>query len=246
MSEYHVNNITELDPTRHYASCRHILVVDDDRRICDLVARYLDEHGFVVVTANDAVQAREAMQIFAFDALIVDVMMPGESGVEFTRGLRMRSNVPVIFLTALGEVEDRIDGLQAGGDDYLSKPFEPKELIARLHAILRRVPELKGSAIRYQVGRWVFDPDFEELRDGEIVVSLTAVETNLMRALVQKLGEVMSREELASVLGVNSGERTIDVQVTRLRRKIEVDSKAPRFLQTVRGKGYLLRGELLL
>ncbi len=245
MSEANANNITVLDPARSYAGCRHVLVVDDDKRICDLVARYLDENAFVVVTANDAVQAREAMQLFAFDALVVDVMMPGESGVEFVRGLRKTSQVPVIFLTALGEVEDRIDGFEAGGDDYLPKPFEPKELVFRLHAVLRRVPKAQVSAVKYKVGRWVFDPEFEELRDGEQVKQLTSVEANLMRVLVKNSGAVMSRDELAQTLGVRSGERTIDVQVTRLRRKIEEDSKVPRFLQTVRGKGYLLRAQEL-
>lgn len=233
-----------LDPHRDYAAARHVLVVDDDKRICELVARYLGENGFVVLCAHDTDEARALMDVFAFDALVVDVMMPGQTGVEFTRELRAHSDIPVLFLTALGQVEDRIDGFEAGGDDYLPKPFEPKELVFRLHAILRRVPVVEEKGALYQIGRWQFDPDYEELRalnNGDDVVALTSVERNLLKALLQKPGEVMSRDELADALGVSSGERTIDVQVTRLRRKIEEDSKMPRCLQTVRGKGYLLR-----
>lgn len=219
----------------------HILVIDDDERIRDLVSRYLKEHDFVVVGAKDAAHARELMNGFAFDALVVDVMMPQETGLEFTKKLRESSDIPVLLLTALGAVEDRIDGLETGADDYLPKPFEPRELILRLNAILRRSikPEEKGGIT--QIGPWIFNPKYDELKDGDELIRLTSVEGNLLRALSSRAGDVVGREELATLCGVDAGERTIDVQVTRLRRKLEDDSKAPRYLQTVRGKGYILR-----
>ncbi len=221
----------------------HILVIDDDSRIRELVSRYLKENGFVVVTARDAADARAVMKGFEFDALVVDVMMPGETGLEFTKALRRERDIPVLLLTALGEVDDRVNGFDAGADDYLPKPFEPRELVARLNAILRRVVK-KQEGRPVKIGNWRFDPAHDELTDGDTVLRLTAVEANLLRALAGSPGEVMSREKLAAICGVDAGgERTIDVQVTRLRRKIEEDTKAPRYLQTVRGKGYLLRSE---
>jgi len=245
MREEPKNTEKTSEPGRSFAQAYHVLVIDDDKRICELVARYLDENGFVVLMAQDAVQARDILQVFEFDALVVDVMMPGETGVEFVRELRQRSDIPALFLTALGEVEDRLQGFEAGGDDYLPKPFEPKELVFRLRSLLRRKPPVHSTVRRYQIGRWVFDPDYEELRaaQGDESVVLTSVEANLLRVLLEKPGEVMSRDELAEMLGVSAGERTIDVQVTRLRKKIEEDSKVPRYLQTVRGKGYLLRAQ---
>lgn len=221
----------------------HILVVDDDNRIRDLVSRYLKDNDFVVITAQDAADAREVMKGFEFDALVVDVMMPGETGLEFTNSLRKESNLPVLLLTALGEVDDRVTGFEVGADDYLPKPFEPRELVARLNAILRRTAKKQEEARPLKIGRWHFDPNHDELSDGQDRLRLTAVEANLLRALASRSGEVMSRGELAAICGVEAGERTIDVQVTRLRRKIEEDTKAPRYLQTIRGKGYLLRGE---
>ncbi len=222
----------------------HILVVDDDRRIRSLVSRYLNEHDFIVLTAQDAQDAKNIMSRFIFDALVVDVMMPGQSGMEFTKSLRDDGNlIPVLLLTALGEVEDRVDGLEAGADDYLPKPFEPKELVLRLRAILRRVPKPTKASLSYVIGRWCFNPQHDEIMCGDDVISLTMVEANLLRALIESSGDVVSREELATRCGIDTGERTIDVQVTRLRRKIEENTKSPRYLQTVRGKGYLLRAE---
>ncbi len=224
----------------------HILVIDDDNRIRELVSRYLKDNDFIVITAQDAADARDTMQHFEFDALVVDVMMPGESGLEFTASLRQEQDIPVLLLTALGEVEDKVTGLEAGADDYLPKPFEPRELVARLKAILRRRMKKADSMQPFKVGRWHFDPALGELSDGEQQRQrLTDVEANLLRALASRAGQVMSREELAKICDVDAGERTIDVQVTRLRRKIEEDTKAPRYLQTVRGKGYLLRVEEL-
>jgi two-component system phosphate regulon response regulator OmpR len=220
----------------------HILVVDDDARICDLVSRYLKDNGFVVVAAQHAAEAREMLEHFEFDAMVVDVMMPGETGLEFTRSVRGKLNIPVLLLTALGEIEDKVTGLDAGADDYLAKPFEPRELVARINAILRRTAKKQTTLKPFKLGKWRFDPDVDELNAGEEKQRLTSVEARLLRALAGRAGEAMSRDELAKICEAD-GERTIDVQVTRLRRKIEEDSKAPRYLQTVRGKGYMLRIE---
>ena len=224
----------------------HVLVVDDDDRIRALVSRYLSEHEFVVATAHDAAEARGVMQRLAFDALVVDIMMPGQSGLDFVRDLRTRDDVPVLFLTALGEAHDRISGLETGADDYLAKPFEPRELVLRLHAILRRRPQARDELQPFRMGMRRYEPAHNELHEDDgTVTRLTTVEGNLLRALAQRAGEVVSREELAELCQMDAGERTIDVQVTRLRRKVEDDVKRPHYLQTVRGRGYLLRIEEL-
>lgn len=227
----------------------HILVVDDDDRIRDLVSRFLSDHDFVVLTAGGGAQARNIMAMFAFDAMIVDVMMPEETGFSFTQSIR-KSGVatPVLLLTALGEVEDRIQGFESGADDYLPKPFEPRELILRLQAILRRTKKesASSSSTLYSIGHWRYDTGTDILENDKGEVSrLTSVESTLLRVLLRNSGQIMSREALAKACDMDSGERTIDVQVTRLRRKIEEDTKAPRHLQTVRGKGYILRAEKL-
>ena len=225
----------------NYADRPHVLVVDDDARICELVSRYLIEHGFVVMTAGDAAEADVVLAAFEFDVLVVDVMMPGETGLSFTARLRAAGEqTPVLMLTAMGEVEDRIGGLEAGADDYLVKPFEPRELVLRLKAILKRV-QAKAPVKPFDIGAWRYEPQDAELRDGDRVVKLTAMDVALLNALSGAKGSVMSREDLAAACGVDAGERTVDVQVTRLRKKIEEDTKAPQYLQTVRGKGYVLR-----
>lgn len=221
----------------------HVLVVDDDARISDLVSRYLQDHGFIVMTAENAADARILLKSFEFDVMVVDVMMPGETGLEFVKDMRGKLPIPVLLLTALGEATDRITGFESGADDYLSKPFEPRELVLRLQSILRRAAPKRDAAKPFKIGRWTFDPEHEELKDGSEIQKLTATEVNLVRALAARPREVISREELAQKCGIDSGERTIDVQVTRLRRKIEADTKTPRFLLTVRGKGYMLRTE---
>ena len=218
----------------------HVLVVDDDDRIRQLVSRFLHDNGFVAVTARDAAHAREAMKRLIFDTLVVDIMMPGESGLEFTKSLREKNDIPVLLLTALGESDDRIAGLETGADDYLPKPFEPRELVLRLQAILRRRPQAARKASSFRIGRWLYDPQHGELRDENEIVRLTTVEDTLLRALASRGGESMGREELAVMCGADAEGRTIDVQVTRLRRKLEDDPRAPRFLQTIRGKGYRL------
>lgn len=239
--------MNEIAPTTDFAALPHILVIDDDDRIRDLVARYLGANGFFVSVAEDAAQAKEILELAAYDALVVDVMMPGQSGVEFTEELRATNeqyaDVPVLLLTAMGETEDKIIGLTAGADDYLTKPFDPRELVLRLEAILRRRPKPQEGAIKLRIGTWIFDGDHNELVDGEVSVKLTDGEANLLMALATRVGEVISREELSDACGLDAEKRTVDVQVTRLRRKLEEDSNAPRYLQTVRGKGYVLRAE---
>lgn len=232
---------------QNYAQMPHVLVIDDDQRIRELVVRYLSEHDFIVLSAGDAARARDVLEHFEVDAIVVDVMMPGETGFVFLKGLRASgSDVPAIMLTALGEIDDRIEGLEAGADDYLAKPFEPRELVLRLHAILKR--GMAGRAKLYQkfkIGPWAFDGERSVLIGEDGDVKLTSMEVNLIKALGAQAGEPVSRDDLAAACGVDansqSSGRTIDVQVTRLRRKIEVDTKAPRYLQTVRGQGYLLR-----
>lgn len=221
----------------------HILVVDDDNRIRSLIQRFLQENGFLPFGAADAQQASEMMKRFEFDALILDVMMPGKNGFEFLTDIRQFTQIPVIMLTALGEADDRIKGLERGADDYLSKPFEPRELLLRVKSVLKRMPNLKTPAKLFSMGKWVYDTAHDELKNGDEIVRLTSVEANLLRALTENIGEVMSREDLAEVCGLDAGERTIDVQVTRLRRKIEENSKTPRYLMTLRGKGYMLRAD---
>lgn len=235
--------MTTAQKPQDFQSLPHILVVDDDDRIRALVSRYLNEHGFLSFTAADAAQAKDVLKIATFDALVLDVMMPGQDGTAFTRELRQTSDLPVLLLTAMGEVENRVDGLQSGADDYLAKPFDPRELVLRLQAILRRRPQERGVTKKYRIGRWTYDPQVPELVDASEVVRLTDVEVNLLKALTRHADTILSREDLADLCGVDAGERTIDVQVTRLRRKLEEDSKVPRYLQTVRGKGYLLRAE---
>lgn len=219
----------------------HILVVDDDTRLRDLLQRYLVEQGFRVTTAADAADARAKLAALAFDLLVLDIMMPGESGLELTQALRDDNQVPILLLTAMNETADRINGLASGADDYLPKPFEPRELVLRIHAILRRIqpPEPPASpSLRF--GEFSFDLAREELRKGEEYVRLTAAEASLLTALARQPGVPVSREALTAESELIGNERTIDVQMARLRRKIEADPKFPRYLQTVRGTGYIL------
>ncbi len=232
---------------RAEAEPAHLLVVDDDARLRALLQRFLAEQGFRVTAAADAAAARRALANFAFDLVVLDVMMPGESGVELTDSLRREGiEVPILMLTARGAPDDRVAGLEAGADDYLAKPFDPRELALRIRTILRRAapPALPAElpAGPVQIGpRW-FDPERGELRGPEGTIRLTGGEAALLAALARRAGEVLSREEIAAALGTpEAGERAIDVQVTRLRRKIETDPREPRFLQTVRHRGYVLR-----
>ena len=222
----------------------HILVVDDDSRLRALLHRFLSENGFRVTEAGDADEARRRLGGLAYDLIVLDVMMLGETGLELTRDLRRNNGVPILLLTAMGEAEDRITGLESGADDYLPKPFEPRELLLRIRTILRRVAEVpramaNDDAVRF--GEMRFDPRLDQLFRGDRRVRLTEAETGLLRAFVDRPGQPLSREDLLACNAVNGNTRTVDVQVTRLRRKLEEDPKFPRYLQTVRGLGYILR-----
>jgi two-component system phosphate regulon response regulator OmpR len=218
----------------------HILVIDDDDRLRELLRKFLTEGGFWVSTAADANDARERLKGLTFDLLVLDRMMPGESGLDFAADLRKVSTVPILMLTAMGESEDRIDGLEGGVDDYLSKPFEPRELLLRINAILRRAPAPKVALTEIKLGMVVYDQVRQVLKkDGEII-RLTDVDSALLKVLAASPGAVLSREDLTELTGASGGTRAIDVQVTRLRRKIETNPKLPTYLQTVRGKGYVL------
>jgi len=218
----------------------HILVVDDDRRLRELLERYLSENGYRVTTATDAANARAKLKNIEFDVIVLDVMMPGEDGMALTRSLRENSQVPILLLTAMGEPDDRIKGLESGADDYLSKPFEPRELLLRIRTILRRTPPPPAAPREIQLGAHRFDLEREALFAGDAPVPLTNAEARLLKALASKPGETLSREALIADAGIEATSRVVDVQVTRLRRKIEPNPKTPRYLQTVRGKGYAL------
>jgi two-component system phosphate regulon response regulator OmpR len=218
----------------------HLLVVDDDEKLRALLQRYLATAGFRVTAAQHAADAHALMKSIAFDLLIVDVMMPGETGLEFTRNVRAHSQVPILILTARGEPEDRIAGLEYGADDYLPKPFEPRELTLRVNALLRRAaPPARSAHAEVRMGDAVFDPERAQLKRKGKPVHLTSSEAALLQLFAANAGRAFSRTDLCTRLGV-SLERSIDVQVTRLRRKIEEDPKLPLYLQTVRGVGYVL------
>ena len=219
----------------------HILVVDDDTRLRKLLHKFLTDSGFRVTTAADAAEARAQFEHFAFDLMVLDVMMPGESGLELTDSMRQRGDVPILLLTAMAEAENRIDGLERGADDYLPKPFEPRELLARIRSILRRAPLPEIPVSEIKLGECSFDLDRQELARGTLRVRLTTSEARLLKALALSAGRAISREELTRRSALNGNTRAVDVQVARLRRKIEPDPKAPRYLQTVRGEGYVLR-----
>ena len=228
----------------------HLLIVDDDERIRSLLQKFLMRNGFLVTAARDAAHARRLLSGLEFSMIVLDVMMPGEDGLSLTRDLRAQKvTTPVLLLTARGETRERIEGLEAGADDYLPKPFEPKELLLRINAILRRMPEVVHSGPKYlTLGLLRYDQDRGELWQGEAAIRLTATESALMRIFAGRAGEVVSRTDLIDELGrdrsaaseESSGDRAIDVQITRLRRKIEPDPREPRYLQTVRGLGYML------
>lgn len=215
----------------------HILVVDDDRRIRELIKRYLSEHGYRISTAENAAEARGALENLTFDLLVVDVMMPGESGLELTNSLRRSSNVPILMLTAKTETDDRISGLESGADDYLGKPFEPRELLLRISTILRRTRAQSAREDVITLGDITFNIARGELKRGSEIIRLTTREVQLMRLFAANPGKSLSRLDLCDN---EAAERSIDVQINRLRRKIEVDPRNPLYLQTVRGEGYIL------
>jgi two-component system, OmpR family, phosphate regulon response regulator OmpR len=216
----------------------HLLVVDDDDRLRDLLKRFLRLKGHQVVTASDAAGARRLMDSYAFDLIVLDVMMPGEDGVSLTRAVRAERDTPILLLTARGEAADRISGLSAGADDYLPKPFEPEELALRIASILKRArPAPAAEELHFGDATW--DMRRDELRRDGVLVRLTDAEKLLMRELASRPGAVITREELARKAGV-AADRSVDVQVTRLRRKLEADPAESVHIQTVRGQGYRL------
>jgi two-component system phosphate regulon response regulator OmpR len=219
----------------------HVLVVDDDEKLRKLLARYLTEHGYAVTTAATAADARAKLASLAFDLIVLDLMMPGESGLDFAADFRRISSVPILMLTAMGETEDRVAGLERGADDYLVKPFEPRELLLRIGNILRRLPDQRTEETEVRLGALTFDLAREELSRGDEMIRLTSVEKSLLKILALRAGMTLSREDLNDLTGGAGGDRAVDVQVTRLRRKIEPDPREPRYLQTVRGRGYVLK-----
>ncbi|NIZ12146.1 response regulator [Phaeobacter sp. HF9A] len=224
----------------------HLLIVDDDERIRDLLKKFLVRAGFLVSAARDAAHARRILSGLEFDLIVMDVMMPGEDGLSLTAALRETMTTPILLLTARGETDDRIKGLEAGADDYLPKPFEPKELLLRINAILRRMPENRAEDVTpkfLQLGAIRYDLERGEMWQGEELVRLTSTESQLMKIFSAQPGEPVSRTKLVEDLGRDRGqaqERAVDVQITRLRRKIEPNPKQPQYLQTVRGAGYML------
>ena len=223
----------------------HILVVDDDDRLRALLGRYLRDNGYHVSSASSAADARAKLDGMAFDLIVLDVMMPGESGIDFTRGLRRSTTVPILLLTAMGEPEDRIAGLESGADDYLTKPFEPRELLLRVATILRRAtpPPPASPATCIEFGAFRYFPARDELLRGDEPVRLTTAEADLLRVFAASPGETLSRQALSQRLGGGPSRRAIDVQIARLRRKIEPEPQDPRYLQTVWGRGYVLRAD---
>lgn len=217
----------------------HILVVDDDQRIRDSLARYLFQNGYRVTTAADAATARATMGGLVFDVVILDVMMPGEDGLSLARDLKGSCNVPICMLTARAEPEERIEGLEIGVEDYVAKPFEPKELLLRLQNILKRRQGPSGPRDEITMGDYTFHVARGELKRGEESIKLTERERELLRQFAQRPGAPVARHELAADDSTGT-ERAVDVQINRLRRKIESDPAHPVYLQTVRGKGYIL------
>ena len=224
----------------------HILIVDDDERIRNLLQKFLLRNGFFASIARDAAHARRLLSSIEFDMIVLDVMMPGEDGLSLTIDLRKTLTTPILLLTAKSESNERIMGFEAGADDYLTKPFEPKELVLRINSILRRMPKDDVNLVlptTIQMGAVRYDLSRGELWDNNALVKLTATESALLRIFSVNLHNPVSRPKLVEDLtknGVPSQERSVDVQITRLRRKLEVDPKMPRYLQTVRGAGYML------
>lgn len=218
----------------------HILVVDDDRRLRELLKKFLTDSGFRVTTAESAGDAREKLASIQFDLLVLDLMMPGESGLSLTSGLRETNMVPILMLTAMAEPEDRIDGLERGADDYLTKPFEPRELVARIRSILRRAGDRQNDTGEFRFGDYTYDSQRQILTGPMGTVTLTGAEARLLDVLAATAGNPVSREALQEQSGIGGSARAVDVQVTRLRRKIEPNPRTPRYLQTIRGQGYVL------
>jgi two-component system phosphate regulon response regulator OmpR len=222
----------------------HILVVDDDKRLRELIQKYLNEHGYLISSASTTKEARQKIESNSIDLIVLDLMLPEESGLEFLEKLRAdiknpKHTIPILMLTALGEVEHRIQGLERGADDYLPKPFEPKELLLRIHRILKRIAQSQTKST-VKLGKYHYDATMQALMLDEQKIHLTSAELSLMQIFASNPGIILTREELAERSGVSLSPRTVDVQITRLRKKIEDNPKQPYYLRTVRHQGYLL------
>ena len=216
----------------------HILVVDDDNRIRELVKEYLEEEQFLVNTAKDSNEAREKMEIVKFDLLVLDIMMPGESGLSLTKEIKKNSKIPIILLTAKGLAENRIEGLETGADDYLGKPFEPKELSLRIKNILNKT---KASSLpeEIKIGKTSVNLKKMTIKINNEINKINPQEKKILEKMILYPGKIFSRDDLGKIINI-SKERTVDVMITRLRQKIEEEPKNPKYLQTIRGSGYVL------
>lgn len=217
----------------------HLLVIDDDTRLRTLLGRFLEENGFTVSLAKDTAEAKKFMEELTFDLLIVDVMLPVETGIEFTANLRKSSKTPIIMLTARGEFDDRIKGLEVGADDYLQKPFEPKELVLRINNILKRIVVTNEADEICRFGSFSFNLHDLRLKKDQEFIHITDSEAKILNILCRQKGSAISREKLSELCG-GIDDRSIDVQITRLRKKIEANPKQPHYLQTVRNYGYVI------
>ena len=216
----------------------HILVVDDDDRIRNLVKEYLEENNFLISTARDANDAKKKLEIIKFDIIVLDIMMPGESGLALTKKLRKNISTPIILLTAKGEVDDRIIGLESGADDYLVKPFSPKELLLRINNILKKTKE-ETLEEKIKIGENLLNLKKMIIEKNGKTIKLNGTEKKLLENMIFSKGKTFSREEIGKIINI-SKERSVDVMITRLRQKLEYDPKNPQYLQTVRGSGYVL------
>lgn len=221
----------------------HILAVDDDDRIRRLLAQYLQKNGYIIVTAENAAQARDILRNYDFDLCVLDIMMPGETGMDLGRYIKSAYDIPILFLTAMGESQDRIAGLEIGADDYLAKPFEPKELLLRINGILKRTMKTSSDnqTAKIIIGDLEIENNGDHITKQGAAVNLTDNERALFRALLKKPNIPIRREMLAVNLGTDINDRAIDVQITRLRKKIENDPAKPDIVQTIRGKGYMIK-----
>ena len=216
----------------------HILVVDDDDRIRELVKQYLEENNFLVTSAKDAFDARKKLEIVKFDILILDIMMPGQSGLSLTKEIKKNSSTPIILLTAKGETQDRIKGLELGADDYLGKPFEPKELLLRIKNILYKIQK-PILANEIYIGNTMINLKKLEIKTNDKIKKINPQEKKVLEKMLESPGKIFSRDNIGKIINI-SKERTIDVMITRLRQKIESNPKNPKYLQTIRGSGYVL------
>lgn len=220
---------------------KHLLIIDDDERLRNLLKRFLVKEGYQVSTSPDAESASRLLQSFDFDLLVVDVMMPGEDGISFVRRIRPDYDTPILMLTAKSEVDDRLSGFEAGVDDFLAKPFEPRELVMRIEAILRRArPSAEKSGV-IVFGDYHFDLAKGRLAKGEEKIELTRNERDILTMFLENWGDTLSRDDLLLALGDETNLRNVDVTITRLRKKIEPDPKNPQYIHTIRGEGYKLQ-----